>query len=204
MKRFLFITLLALSLAACGLAEDEQDDKNKRIYITFTDPAFEAYCLRQFDSNGSGRLSVYTAQRILQIDCPGLGIRSLSDIAYFTHLQELDCADNLLAELDLRKCPDLRSVDCSNNELGWLDVEGLRGLRTIDCSGNRLPGLLLGSNVSLTWLDCSRNALSGTLDLTACPTGLSADVRGNPALTVVYCLPSQSISADGQTRIEVR
>ena len=38
-----FVPLLAFALlAACGLVDDERDDKNKRVYITFADPAFEA------------------------------------------------------------------------------------------------------------------------------------------------------------------
>lgn len=206
MKRFLFIFLLALSLAACGLAEDERDDKNKRIYITFTDPAFEKYCLREFDTDGNGRISIYEAQRILRIDCPGLGIRSLSDISYFTRLQELDCADNLLPELDLRKCPDLRSVDCSDNRIGWLDVEGLRGLRSLDCSNNRLGQLDLQSNASLSTLLCRINALR-SLDVSACAQRMElVDATANAELDVLYIRLGQDVNylIDGQTRIEVR
>ena len=92
MKRLLFVCLFALPLLCCGLAEDEQDDKNKRIYITFTDPAFEAYCLREFDLNGDGRVSVYEAERIRRVDCPGLGIRSLSSIVRTTCLRTSTCA----------------------------------------------------------------------------------------------------------------
>ena len=36
MKRLLIACLFALPLIGCGLAEDEQDDKNKRIYITLS------------------------------------------------------------------------------------------------------------------------------------------------------------------------
>ena len=63
-----FIPALALLLfTACGLAENEQDDKNKRIYITFTDPAFEQFCLGMFDLDHDGRISRYEAQRVLAI-----------------------------------------------------------------------------------------------------------------------------------------
>lgn len=44
MVRALPVLLLLLS-AACGLAEDERDEKNRYIYLTFYDKAFEAYCL---------------------------------------------------------------------------------------------------------------------------------------------------------------
>lgn len=57
-----FVPLLAFALlAACGLADDERDDKNKRVYITFADPAFEAYCLEHFDIDHDGRISRYEA-----------------------------------------------------------------------------------------------------------------------------------------------
>ena len=70
-----FVPLLAFALlAACGLADDERDDKNKRVYITFADPAFEAYCLEHFDIDHDGRISRYEAQRVLKMDCPDCGI----------------------------------------------------------------------------------------------------------------------------------
>ena len=55
MVRALPVLLLLLS-AACGLAEDERDEKNRYIYLTFYDKAFEAYCLGEFDVDGDGAL----------------------------------------------------------------------------------------------------------------------------------------------------
>lgn len=205
MKRLLFVCLFALPLLCCGLAEDEQDDKNKRIYITFTDPAFEAYCLREFDLNGDGRVSVYEAERIRRVDCPGLGIRSLSDISYFKNLRTLDCSDNLLTDLDLRKCPLLTEVDCSGNRIGWLDVRDLRGLRSLYCSNNLLGELDLQSNASLSTLVCRANALR-TLDVSGCARRMElVDATANPSLAVLYIGSGQDVSylIDGPTRVEV-
>ena len=67
MVRALPVLLLLLS-AACGLAEDERDEKNRYIYLTFYDKAFEAYCLDEFDVDGDGRISRYEAQRKLAED----------------------------------------------------------------------------------------------------------------------------------------
>lgn len=201
MKRFVYLLFSALAFTACGLAEDEQDDRNKRIYITFTDPAFEAYCLREFDLDGNGRISLYEAQRIPSVDCPDLGIRSLSDISYFTRLRTLDCSGNLLTELDLRKCTELTRLDCSRNEIGWLDVEGLRALTRLDCSNNRLPALELGTAASLAWLDGRANLFT-VLNLRGCSRSLVAEVAQNPSLAVVYALPEQDVRADGQTVVE--
>ena len=61
MVRALPVLLLLLS-AACGLAEDERDEKNRYIYLTIYDKAFEAYCLGEFDVEGDGRISRQEAQ----------------------------------------------------------------------------------------------------------------------------------------------
>ena len=80
-----FIPVLALLLfTACGLAENEQDDKNKRIYITFADPAFERFCLGMFDLDHDGRISRYEAQRVLAMDCSGRNISAMWEIGEFT------------------------------------------------------------------------------------------------------------------------
>lgn len=188
-----------LLAAACGLAEDEQDDKNKHIYLTISDPAFETYCLEEFDTDRNGRLSRYEAQRVLEMDCSVRGIASLGEIGEFRRLQRLDCSGNALAQLDLRDCTLLQQLDCADNRLLALDLNGLRSLTALDCSGNLLPRLSLGSNASLLRLDCSRNALTGTLDLSACDARLQADVRTNPDLATVYCLPTQHVDFDGAT-----
>lgn len=163
-----FIPALALLLfTACGLAENEQDDKNKRIYITFTDPAFEQFCLGMFDLDHDGRISRYEAQRVLVMDCSGRNISAMWEIGEFSRLRELDCSGNNLTRLDLRKCPDLQKLDCGDNEITSLDIDGLRGLAVLDCAGNLLARLDLKSNSSLRQLDCRGNLLV-TLDLTPC------------------------------------
>lgn len=182
MVRALPVLLLLLS-AACGLAEDERDEKNRYIYLTFYDKAFEAYCLGEFDVDGDGRISRYEAQRVRTVECPERGVASLSDLKEFTRLERLDCSDNGLVSLD---------------------VNGLRGLAYLDCGGNSLPRLDLQSNASLATLLCPDNALAGSLDVTSCASGLRADVRGNPSLATVYCLASQSVDFNGPTELIVK
>ncbi|MEI3583779.1 MAG: hypothetical protein V8Q29_04385 [Alistipes shahii] len=197
MVRALPVLLLLLS-AACGLAEDERDEKNRYIYLTFYDKAFEAYCLGEFDVDGDGRISRYEAQRVRTVECPERGVASLSDLKEFTRLERLDCRGNALTRLDVTMTR-LEWLDCSDNGLVSLDVNGLRGLAYLDCGGNSLPRLDLQSNASLATLLCPDNALAGSLDVTSCASGLRADVRGNPSLATVYCLASQSVDFNGPT-----
>ena len=184
MVRALPVLLLLLS-AACGLAEDERDEKNRYIYLTFYDKAFEAYCLGEFDVDGDGRISRYEAQRVRTVECPERGVASLSDLKEFTRLERLDCRGNALTRLDVTMTR-LEWLDCSDN---------------LDCGGNSLPRLDLQSNASLATLLCPDNALAGSLDVTSCASGLRADVRGNPSLATVYCLASQSVDFNGPTEL---
>ena len=132
-----FIPALALLLfTACGLAENEQDDKNKRIYITFTDPAFEQFCLGMFDLDHDGRISRYEAQRVLVMDCSGRNISAMWEIGEFSRLRELDCSGNNLTRLDLRKCPDLQKLDCGGNLLVTLDLTPCSGQLQADTRDN--------------------------------------------------------------------
>lgn len=194
---------VALLCTACGLAEDEGEDRDSRVYLTFDDEAFAVYCLDHYDTNGDGRLSRYEAQRVRRMDCSGAGIASLDDIGEFRNLTQLDCSGNRLRRLDLTGCTLLETVDCAGNELAELDVAGLRSLRSLDCRTNRLARLDLQSNSSLTTLDCRENRLT-TLDLASCSASLRADVRANPSLTTVYYRPGQQVTAETPTTLVER
>ncbi len=193
----------ALLCTACGLAEDEGEERDSRVYLRFDDEAFAAYCLDRFDTNGDGRLSRYEAQRVREMDCSGTGIASLDDIGEFRNLTRLDCSGNRLRRLDLTDCTLLEAVDCAGNELAELDVAGLRSLRSLDCRTNRLARLDLQSNSSLTTLDCRENRLT-TLDLASCAVSLRADVRANPSLTTVYYRPGQQIASEAPATLVER
>lgn len=196
-----------LGFAACGLADDERDAENKHIYIEnrFSDPRFREFCLAHYDLNGDGRVSRYEAQRILAMDCAGLGIASLNGIGEFTRLQRLDCSDNALETLDLRACTSLRRLDCSDNRLARLDIEGLAMLVSLACNANRLPALRLPATGALVSVSCAGNDLP-TLDVSHCAQAMErVDARGNARLGVLYVGASQQISdlqIDGPTVVE--
>lgn len=136
--------LLVLFCTACGLAEDDRDEENKHIYLTFYDKAFETYCLEKFDVNGDGRISRYEAQRVRRMECPERGIASLTDIREFFNLRKLDCRGNDLTQLDLTACTYLERLDCRGNALTTLDVAS--------CDANLQADVR--SNPSLTTVYC--------------------------------------------------
>ena len=197
------VLLAALAATSCGLAYDERAEKNKYVYLTFSDKTFERFCIENYDLNGDGRLSRYEAQRVREMACSGLGIASLADLAAFTGLERLDCARNELEELDLTPCTRLRQVDCSGNRISRLDVDDLRALVRLDCSDNKLAQVDLTSNGSLSGLDARRNRCR-TLDVASCAATLQADVRENPELSTVYCRSGQSVAFDGITELVTR
>lgn len=185
MRRLAFLFAL-LPLVGCGLAESERDERNKYVYLTFADPAFERYCLDHFDTSRDGRLSRYEAERVRRMDCAGLGIREMFEIRFFTRLERLDCSRNELAQLVLTDCRLLAWLACGDNRLTLLDVNGLRGLTTLSCSGNRLERLNLGSNSSLSQFEARENPFR-VLDVSLCSLAMQlVDVRDCRALGMLY------------------
>ena len=174
------------------MAEDEQDERNRTIYLTL-DPAFEAYCLENYDLNGDGRFSRYEAERVVTVDCSGRGIESLGGIEYFTALRYLNCSGNRLTSLDVAPLLSLETLDCSQNTLFVLTLGMQRRLERLQCADNRIGGLDLAYTVSLTELDCSGNELT-VLDISNCARRMEwVDVSRNDDLTLLYKDAAQQI-----------
>lgn len=191
---------MLLGLVACGMAEDEQDDRNRSIYLTFDDERFMAVCLDRYDLNGDGRFSRYEAERIVEMDCSGQQIRFLDDIDEFAHLERLDCSDNELVRLNVEGCTELRTLNCSRNALTDLRLKNLRVLTELNCSENRLSQLELQTNGILRLLEAQGNSLV-MLDVASCAGNLKANVRSNPLLETVYYRPGQQIDFESPTTL---
>lgn len=207
MRKVSLLSLLLLLLSACGMADDEREEDSKRRFITVPDPAFESYLLRTCDLNHDGRISYYEAERMLRIDCAGLGIGSLYGIEYFTSLRELDCSNNAIGTLDVSRLYSLERLNCSRNELVILRLGELRGLGYLNCADNRLDYLNLEYVVSLSELDCANNRLT-TLDVSKCqPHMVSVNATGNEPLYLFYKGRNQLIDRlllNGGVQVEER
>lgn len=191
---------VAACMVACGMAEDDTDERKRTDYLTFDDEAFTAYVLSQFDLNGDGRLSRYEAERVIEIDCSGLGIRTLGDIGAFRNLESLDCSDNALQRLDVERCRSLVELRASRNILTQLSIEGLRSLRLLACDENALTRLNLGTANNLQEADLRGNGFE-VLDFATCLSSLRATVRSNPSLRTVYYRAGQQIDYESPTEL---
>lgn len=138
-------------------------------------------------------------------------LSSLDYISYFTGLEELDCQENDLGQVDLNSLKNLRSlyiersgvtelkIDelenieylyCANNKLEELNISKLGKLRSFSCSDNQLTSLdLSGQTTNINILNCSANKLS------------SLEISHLTGLEGLYCYDNQLTSLDlsGQT-----
>lgn len=196
-------SLPAAALLRAG--RGSRDEDNRYVYLRFADPAFEAYCLEHWDLNGDGRISRYEAQRVWDMDCSSLGVKTLAGIEEFTALRKLDCSGNEIVALDVRKCIFMEQLNCSGNALISLDIKGLRFLNRLDCSNNDLTYINLATNAALENLWCGGNRFA-SLDISHCATDMiRVDTVPNESLSVLYKRAGQRIlnlNVDGGTKVE--
>ena len=102
----------------------------------------------------------------LGLDISDMGIADLTGIEYFKGLEALVCQDNVLVDLDLTKCPDLRYIDCSGNAaLSRIEMADDSLLLALDCNRTALDlKQALPRWTKLESLDCRAMGLT-ELDL---------------------------------------
>ena len=161
----------------------------------FPDANFLKYVEKIIDTDHSGTLS-QEERNATVIYVLGMGIKDLTGIEFFPELENLDCSENQLTQLDVSKNPKLERLVCYENKLTSLDVSGNTSLTELHCYTNQLTSLNLGENANLDILNCVVNRLtsldlSGNANLTrlACSSNLltSLDVSNNPNLILLGC-----------------
>jgi hypothetical protein len=171
----------------------------------FPDPAFRAYLHDVPDADGNWYLNAaeIAATDVMYID--GLGITSLQGIHYFTELEELECADNQIAHLDLSANTLLTYLNCDNNPLTELDLSVHAALNYLNCASCQLTSLDLTNCLSLFSADCSDNAALSELILPAGDRLWSLNCGGCAltSLDVVCCtgLTNLDCSRNGLTEL---
>ena len=145
--------------------------------VKFDDAAFESYIVSIFDTDHDGAISILTeAPNITNINCSGLGIKSLKGLEEFNNLTHFVCSDNQISGvLSLAGKPNLRILDISNNKITSIDVSTNNALTTILCAENLLSGVLdLSAKMSLSFLDCQDN---NALSVVKLPSSLEGNVN---------------------------
>ena len=178
MKKRIAGTLLALFAALCLVPAGAWAESGGGISIdevNFPDKIFRESYVATYDTDSSGDLSAEEIAAVTEIDCSTSKIASLKGIEFFTALEELDCSENLLAELDLSKNTALVDLTCDANKIASLDLSNNQKLEELYCDGNPLGALDLSHNLKLSWLACSNNQLE------------ELDVSGLSALEYLFC-----------------
>ena len=152
--------------------------------VKIPDEHFKAYCVEWFDLDGDGELSYLEVMMVRKIKCIEDDIASLDGIEHFTELNELDCANNKITNLNLSKNPNLVYLNCNDNQLTSLDVSKNSQLADLYCGSNRLTSLDVSNNPNLEKLGCSFNQLT------------SLDLSKNPKLADLYCSSNRLTSLD--------
>ena len=141
-KAFSLLLILLLCLCAFAAAEHNPDlgeaDDIPINEDTFPDPVFRDYVKEQFDTDGSDSLSIDEIFEADFLRLDGMGVSSLKGIEYLTSLWTLQCSNNQLTQLDLRKNIHLMELRCDKNQLTALDLSVHDNLELLSCTEN--PG----------------------------------------------------------------
>ncbi len=102
------------------------------------------------------------------LDLSKLDLTSLPPILHLCkNLEEFNCQENELTEIDLSQFPNLVTLDCSENKLTEIDLSQLDNLAVLDCSANELTELNLEKCPKLLDFVCSTNNIE-KLDFSHC------------------------------------
>ena len=101
-------------------------------------------------------------------------------IAYHNSLlEELECYNCALTQLDVVECPVLNYIDCRYNQLTELYLGSCPALMYLLANDNQLTELNISNNPELVYLWCNSNELT-SLDLSHCSDDFrSLDCRAN-------------------------
>ena len=99
-------------------------------------------------------------------------------------ITKLECNDNQLVALNVKKLTSLEELLCRKNQLTDLDASGLTALKTLGCNGNKLTSLNVSGCTALQNLGCFRNQLA------------SLNVQGLTSLEALGCHGNQLTTLD--------
>lgn len=122
------------------------------------------YCLNDlfcFAVNGLTSIDVSNMTSLQYLYCVGY------DYEYFEQYGYENSQGYKLSSLDISGCKSLEDINCSNNCLTELNVDEFTDLHYLDCSGNKLTNLDISTNINLEYVNCSYNYDLGKLDVSS-------------------------------------
>ena len=183
------------------------------INVEFSDPAFKAYCVANYDSNSDEEISLDEAKAAVSMNLRNAAdeITSLGGLEYFTNLVSLDITSHNITNVPLNTLVKLKFFKCYfNHSVQQLDFSGNTALRQIDIVACENLTTLVSDNPALVFLRCmgyeDYTGRLSTLSLLNNPALESLDVRQNkltsidlshcPVLSSFMCFENQLESLD--------
>ncbi|MCK8523806.1 DUF5011 domain-containing protein [Aquimarina sp. D1M17] len=151
------------------------------------DDAFEAFLEANSMGNGIANDDMVFTSRIegvTDLDISGLSISDATGIEDFIALQNLNCFNNALSNIDLSQNVALQILAIGRNNLNSLDLSQNTALTFVSCLRNQITSLNVSQNTMLESLYCSNNQLN------------NLDVTNNPALKILSCYSNSLESLD--------
>lgn len=117
------------------VAPDNEEEVDYSIESSFTDENF-LDIIRELVQKPNGVVYLSDVRDIKELDVSNSEITSLSGIEYFTSLEELNCSNNQIAQLNLSRNVNLKTLDASNNLLKEIDLSHNTLLTEVNLAGN--------------------------------------------------------------------
>ena len=200
MKKILLLASPFMAMCFVSCQKDKWTDDSP--IIEFKDPYFQQallngettcsiinssgdFVLYDIDRNNDGRISEKEASVVAGIDVHDNGlIQDMSEISYFTMLEDLACYGNQLTSLNVSNNTRLKSLNCSNNQLTKLTIGENLNLERLLCEGNKITSIDLRYCLKLTYLWIVDNQLT------------SLNLSNNTNLTDIICSNNMLTSID--------
>ncbi len=133
--------------------------------VEFYDSAFKDYCVKNFDSNGDGEISLDEAKEARKIDYTAESM-DLKGLEAFVNLETLKLCSGKTDVESAQNCwmsmgetitalTKLKHLESRYTALYNLDISRMADLEYLDVEGTRIQKLDISNNTKLTYLDCS-------------------------------------------------
>lgn len=184
--RIITLFLLAiLSLSSCDKEEIEYLIEVDDVCSAMDDQVFIDYCLREFDLDHDGKVSMQEAAQVEIIEIRYENeLKSLKGLEYFKNLSYITIHEGNIPYLDLSHNLGLSMVEIGNNQITRLNVTKNLALKYLSCPNNQLTNLDISNNKALDVLFCSNNQIT------------KIDVSKNTALSRLWCSSNKLTKLD--------